>query len=82
MWCPVNRDLGCIEISPIEVVSLLEAQFKNWSATPVVVATSVVDLVVTRSGATVVGQGKMAIWLVVAIIVLSDPAETLPCRTT
>ena len=49
MWCPVNRDLGCIEISPIEVVSLLEAQFKNWSATPVVVATSVVDLVVTRS---------------------------------
>ena len=70
--------------------SLLVTHVEVCSATPVVVVPSVNDLAVTRSGATVVGQAKGAIRLVLARIVLSDPSEPssvshavlLPFRTT
>ena len=70
--------------------SLLVTHVEDCSATPVVVVPCVVDLAVTRTGATVVGQAKEVIWLVLARIVLSALSESsivsqvvfLPFRTT
>ena len=81
---------GVVEDFTTKDESLLVTNVEVCSGTPVVVVPSVVDLAVTRSGATVVGQAKGAIWLVLARIVLSDPSESslvshavlLPFRTT
>ena len=55
-----------VEDSTTKDVSLPETQVEICSATPVVVATSVVDLTISRSRATVVGLEKAGIWLVLA----------------
>ena len=81
---------GVVEDFTTKDEPLLVTHVEVCSATPVVVVPSVVDLAVTRSRATVVGQAKGAIWLVIARIVLSDPCEPslvirvvlLPFRTT
>ena len=67
---------GVIEDFTTKDESLLVTHVEVCSATPVVVAPSVVDLAVTRSGATVVGQTKGAIWLVLARSVPSDTSES------
>ena len=67
--------------------SLLVTHVEVCSVTLVVVLPSVVDLAVTISGATVVGQAKGAVWLVLGRIVLSSEsslvshAVLLPFRT-
>ena len=66
---------GIVEDSTTKDVFLLETQVEICSATPVFVAESVVDEAVTRSGATEVGMGNDAIWLVRDRNVLSDPSE-------
>ena len=81
---------GVVEDLTTKHESLLVTHVEVCSAIIVVVVPSVVDLAVTRSGATVVGQAKGAIWIVLARIVLSDPSESslvshaviLPFRTT
>ena len=76
---PTRADLigisGVVEDSTTKDVSLLETQVEIRSATPVVVATSVVDIAVSRSVATVVGLAKGTIWLVLARIVPSNPSK-------
>ena len=54
-------------------MSLIEMHVETCTATPVVVAPSLVDPAITRLGATKVGLAKGAFWLVIARIVLSDP---------
>ena len=84
------RTSGVVEDFTTKDEYLLETHVEVCSATPVVVVPYVVDLAVTRSGATVVGQAKGIIWLVLARIVLSDPSESslvshavlLPFQTT
>ena len=66
---------GVVEDSTTKDVSLLETHVEVCSATPVVVATSVVDLAITRSWATVGGLAKGAIWLVLERIVLLELSE-------
>ena len=68
--------LGVVEDFTTKDECLLVPHVEVCSATSVVVLPSVVDLAVTRSGATVVGQAKGAIWLVLARIVLSDSSES------
>ena len=63
-----RRDLlvgtsGVVEDCTTRDVSLLETQVKICSATPMVVATSLVDQTVTTYGATLVGMEKETIWL-------------------
>ena len=73
---PPNRPSGVVEDITIKNKSPLVTHVEICFATPVVVVPSVVDLAVTRSRATKIGQAKGAIWLVLARIVLSDPSET------
>ena len=66
---------GVVEDFTTSDVSLLETYVEICSTTPVVVVPSVVNLAVTRSGATVVGLAKGAISPVLARTVLSDPSD-------